>query len=757
MTKLVILRVENRNLETGFAVTLQIGEDGGHPSTVITGGLPPAAEVYQIYERWQLLYLNLGGFLRSLKKIAQQNISITDKAEFGNLAAQLEQSLNNWLNSQQFRPLKEELFVRLKPSEEIRVLIQTEDVRLRRLPWHLWDIFERYRKAEVALGTLEYKKVDRAAWAIPSDRVRILAVLGNSAGIDIQKDRKLLENLSADAEILFLVEPSRKELDMALWDDQAWDILFFAGHSYSQVDGKTGYLCINPTESLTINDLKNGLRASIERGLQIAIFNSCDGLGLAQSLAELHIPQVIIIRESVPDIVAHEFLKHFLKVFSSGKSLYISVREAREQLQGLENDFPCASSLPIICQNTGEFPPTWQELCPISFVAQQRAKNEYLTVSQKGVEAWNKWRKRNRDLVPNLKKTDLRGANLRGANLGGVDLSRVDLSGADISEANLSEANLTNANLTAVQALNTNFQGALLTGACIQDWNINNATNFDDVICSYIYLREFQQERCPSYGNFTSEEFLKLFQNFFETVELLFHNGVHYRAFSGAFKKVQVENEGTELTIQSIENKGDGIVRIRISLPTDANKAEIHSEFIHNYELAIKAVEEKYKAEVQAKEREIEIYRKQNSDMKEIIELLASRTVNANVIAVSEINIATSKDDNYFNLSHANFGGDFVCKNQGNIITNYGTKQKLAEAAAEIQQILEELSRTYPPSTTTDKMFIVKNALQNIERNPILKARLLAAAQAGGLNALKELVEHPVINIFLAALEGWCE
>jgi hypothetical protein len=69
------------------------------------------------------------------------------------------------------------------------------------------------------------------------------------------------------------------------------------------------------------------------------------------------------MREPVPDLVAQEFLRHFLAAFSGGQSLYASVREARERLQGLEGEYPCASWLPVICQNPAEAPTSWQELC----------------------------------------------------------------------------------------------------------------------------------------------------------------------------------------------------------------------------------------------------------------------------------------------------------------------------------------------------------------------------------------------------------
>jgi len=46
---------------------------------------------------------------------------------------------------------------------------------------------------------------------------------------------------------------------------------------------------------------------------------------------------MIVMREPVPDLVAKEFLKYFLSSFSSGNSLFLAVREAREQLHGIEN------------------------------------------------------------------------------------------------------------------------------------------------------------------------------------------------------------------------------------------------------------------------------------------------------------------------------------------------------------------------------------------------------------------------------------
>ena len=65
---------------------------------------------------------------------------------------------------------------------------------------------------------------------------------------------------------------------MLFWDER-WDIFCFSGHSESQDNGQTGFLYINSQDKLAIEELKNALRASRDRGLQLVIFNSCDGLG----------------------------------------------------------------------------------------------------------------------------------------------------------------------------------------------------------------------------------------------------------------------------------------------------------------------------------------------------------------------------------------------------------------------------------------------------------------------------------------------
>ena len=397
--KLVVLKF-NGDFQQGFHVVLEIGSEFDRPSIELVGALPPNPELALHLLQWQQLYQSLSvGSSNLNSRIQPQEIiyggSVSRLEDCRQSATELQHRMRQWLASNAFRHLDQRLRESLNLNESIRVLIQTQNPQLRCLPWHLWDFIERYSKTEVALSTPVSERVE-VPLTTSKHKVKILAILGSSLDINVQADRQFLQALP-DASVTFLVEPARQQIDQQLWE-QAWDILFFAGHSATQ--GDRGVLYINPDESLNLEELQYGLKQAISRGLQLAIFNSCDGLGLAQALEPLHLPQMIVMREPVPDQVAQEFLKHLLSAFSGGKSLYLSVREARERLQGMENQFPCATWLPAICQNSTKVPPTWQAL--VDGATNQSFHSEYFnaesSVSQVPVDAI---RDRRSSLVPN--------------------------------------------------------------------------------------------------------------------------------------------------------------------------------------------------------------------------------------------------------------------------------------------------------------------------------------------------------------------
>lgn len=365
MSQRVIIRFGAGSCEQGFpAVFADLYQSEGKFAAQM-GSLPPAPQLSRLYDEWRSLYEALyhdwrmrRGYVPEIEFVEDDDTMRISRSDFEDLCRQLQREINTWLNSGSFGRIERQLRTHLSPEREVRAIVETKDERLRHLPWHLWNFFEDFPKAEIALSS-----PDRPPSSSPIRRrkkVKILAILGNSEGIEVQKDRAILEQLP-DSETVFLVEPRRRELDRWLWQE-SWDILFFAGHSASTPDGSTGHIEINAEETLAISDLKNALKAAVRGGLQFAIFNSCDGLGLANRLSALNIPQLIVMREPVPDRVAQEFLMNWIAAFSAGKPFYLSVREAREKLQGLEGEFPCACWLPVIFQNCLTAPPSWSEL-----------------------------------------------------------------------------------------------------------------------------------------------------------------------------------------------------------------------------------------------------------------------------------------------------------------------------------------------------------------------------------------------------------
>ncbi len=395
----VLLNLGQGNWQTGFVnITAQLWRTEQQPVQFV-GSLPPAPQLKQHHQQWQTLYQALygspnrwqiddktpeaaQGALQSTTQRAADKAAHSDDFDFesdslSNVSQQtfealcqtLKTEFNSWLNAASFAPIERRIRTHLSLQAAVRIMLSAHAHSVLRFPWHLWQLFEDYPNAELSLSLPNYSRSLKQQATKPPGKVKILAILGSDNDIDIAIDRQLLGDLPL-ADVKLLSQPTLQDLQQQLWDTH-WDVLFFAGHSSSQAQNKEqsqnkkqsqGYLQVNSTEFLTIDQLKYALSRAIANGLQLAILNSCDGLGLAWSLADLHLPQAIVMREPVPDKVAHQFLKHFLSALSSGQSLYQSVREAREKLYGLTELGICAPWLPVIVQNPAEIPPTWHSL-----------------------------------------------------------------------------------------------------------------------------------------------------------------------------------------------------------------------------------------------------------------------------------------------------------------------------------------------------------------------------------------------------------
>jgi uncharacterized protein YjbI with pentapeptide repeats len=363
-----------------------------------------------------------------------------------------------------------------------------------------------------------------------------------------------------------------------------------------------------------------------------------------------------------------------------------------------------------------------------------------------------------------LSEANLVGAKLSHANLSEANLFRADLFRSDLFRADLSGANLGEADLSRANALNTNFTRANLTGACIHDWNINQSTIFEEVICDYIYHKVYDklgerktyQERRPRDLSkvFNPGDFQRLIETARETVDLIFSDGINWKAFLESFHGLQIESENSELSITGILKKRDGTFVIQIDAPHDTDKAELENRFYQVYEQKLALIEQDYQAQLASKDQEIthrdrellQLYREKSTDMTEIAKLLANRpmTIEAKAVSYGEIKQA------------GNFG---VGVNQGEIkdnakvagILNEAEQQNLTEIITEVQAIITPLAQTYPNNPTTQGI----KAIEAIENNPNLKQKLIEAAKKGGLEAFKKSLDNPVGAFIGGAIEGW--
>ncbi|MEL7409640.1 MAG: hypothetical protein AAFN00_22290, partial [Cyanobacteria bacterium J06558_2] len=139
-----------------------------------------------------------------------------------------------------------------------------------------------------------------------------------------------------------------------------------------------------------------------------------------------------------------------------------------------------------------------------------------------------------------------------------------------------------------------------------------------------------------------------------------------------------------------------------------------------------------------------------------LISLLAKVYIifNVNNMTYSEFQGNTYQQSGNFGIGHMS-GGEIQEGAKVAGVINEAEKQNLADAAQEIHQLLKQLSETYPTTTSREKNIVVGEAVEQIENNPTLKAKVINAFKTGGTEAFKEAISHPLVNILVATIEGW--
>jgi uncharacterized protein YjbI with pentapeptide repeats len=183
-------------------------------------------------------------------------------------------------------------------------------------------------------------------------------------------------------------------------------------------------------------------------------------------------------------------------------------------------------------------------------------------------------------------EADFSDLNLRGAYLQNADLRRIDFTDTDLIGADLRGADLRYAILANAQVINVDFTDANLTGICIQNWNVNSQTCFTNIVCDYIYRKlDDKGERCdrfPADRNFQPREFESLYQEVGNVVDLVFQEGLNWRAFAFTLQKLQIEDDGLGLELKGIEKRGDfWVVKVthNENIPTQQVEKRLYASY----------------------------------------------------------------------------------------------------------------------------------------------------------------------------------
>lgn len=327
--------------------------------------------------------------------------------------------------------------------------------------------------------------------------------------------------------------------------------------------------------------------------------------------------------------------------------------------------------------------------------------------------------------VANLSKANLSEANLKMANLSGANLSEVNFRLANLSEANLRMVNLSGANLEKTQSLKTDFSKAIFTGVCLDNWQTNSEINLTDVTCEYVYLGMGETQRLPEEGNFAPGEFINLVRH--------------------GLNRVNVTNPNPVTTVQNyqvavnpnLHNLSPTLVEIPQEIPPSQNYSQnpivspdLSPEIDKIYEPPqpvspnwVQKIEEipyppqpiSFNPPPAIEKSPPQI---QNNSL--------SINLPKEIMEVEEILNGIDRD-----LS----------------------RSKWLLVIEEIQKLLQNLTATYPTNTPLEKVIVVAAAIKQMEGNSTLKATIMNGVKEAGSETLKDLIDHPLKKIFLAAIE----
>ncbi|MEM6403820.1 MAG: CHASE2 domain-containing protein, partial [Cyanobacteria bacterium P01_D01_bin.116] len=328
----------------------------------LTAEIDFPANLTKLYQNWQRAYFSFYQSEEMRGRAVGGGVvaPVLDfHAELVKAESRFMYEFHRWLKGAELYDIRDKIIRACSETNQaIRLFLTCATLDLEHLPWEAWEIGKAVQviraPINVVAPSVNQKQIKRQS------RPRILAILGDDTGLDFQEDKQAVKSLSRIAEVQFVGwQPEQsstqviQQISDAIADERGWDVLFFAGHS-EEMEITGGELGIAPGVKIYIKEIAPQLSVAKQRGLQVAIFNSCSGINIAQSLIDLGFSQVMVMREPIHNRVAQEFLIQFLQGLGKHQDVYESAVAARQFLQ-LEKShtYPSAYLVPSIFCHPG--------------------------------------------------------------------------------------------------------------------------------------------------------------------------------------------------------------------------------------------------------------------------------------------------------------------------------------------------------------------------------------------------------------------
>ncbi len=244
-------------------------------------------------------------------------------------SAGVRRALAAWLEQNGCTRIRQALLE--QPDLPVRLRIEGEaSGALERLPWEqLLPARSLWRLQPLRRGATATQKTFRAR------RPRLLLVVGDEGGLRLDTEVQRLESLQSSRRVVLKVLRGRdctlSALRNALLDGAGWDGLLFLGHSEADPNGG-GRLHLGDGSWVGAAGLVHELGQAVEKGLRLALFNSCSGLDLARSSVEAGVEWALCFREPVPCHAASLAFCALLSALEKGEELQSAVRSVRAAL-----------------------------------------------------------------------------------------------------------------------------------------------------------------------------------------------------------------------------------------------------------------------------------------------------------------------------------------------------------------------------------------------------------------------------------------